>query len=92
MTYLDKTIKDGYVRIAETEIKQQIVYRIAEERTEYFGNPEEKIRAEVLAELIYKYEYPAHRIKIELYTLISVTDILKYLTKSCIIHSFNWSY
>jgi len=63
--YLTQALKDGYARFAESDSKQQIVYMIAEERAEYYAKPEEKIRADVLTELIYKYEYPAHRIKIE---------------------------
>ena len=32
---------------------------------ENYEDPEEKVRAEFFAELIYKYEYPANRIKVE---------------------------
>lgn len=65
MTYLEKAIKDGYAYITETGNKQKITYIASENHSENYNEPEEKIRAEFWAELIYKYEYPVNRIRIE---------------------------
>lgn len=65
MSYLEKAIKDGYVYLSGTDNKQKITYVTCEGRSENYTNPEEKVRAEFWAELIYKYEYPVNRIKIE---------------------------
>jgi len=61
--YLERAIKDGYAYI--TEDNRKIIYVTSDNRTERYDNPEEKVRAEVWAELIYYYEYPANRVKIE---------------------------
>lgn len=45
--------------------KKKIEYITSEKHIESYENPEEKVRAKFFAELIYKYEYPANRIKIE---------------------------
>ncbi len=65
MTFLDKAIKDGYAYITGIEGKQKITYVTSDNHSESFNDPEEKVRAEFWAELIYKYEYPANRIKVE---------------------------
>lgn len=65
MTFLEKAIKDGYAYISGAENKQKITYVTSDNHSENYGDPEEKVRAEFWAELIYKYEYPANRIKIE---------------------------
>ncbi|MCL2638398.1 MAG: N-6 DNA methylase [Oscillospiraceae bacterium] len=65
MLYLKQAIKDGYAHITGIEGKQKITYVSAANHSERFDDPEEKVRAEVWAELIYHYEYPANRIKIE---------------------------
>ncbi len=65
MSYLDKAIKDGYAYLSGTDNKQKITYVTSDNHTENYNDPEEKVRAEFWAELIYKYEYPANRIKIE---------------------------
>ncbi len=65
MTNLDRAIKDGYAYITGTEGKKKIVYVSADNHSENYNDPEEKVRAEFWAELIYKYEYPANRIKVE---------------------------
>lgn len=64
MSYLDRAIKDGYANITGPENKQKIVY-VTSNHTENYNDPEEKVRAEFWAELIYEYDYPAHRIKVE---------------------------
>ena len=65
MTYLEKAIKDGYVFITKTGKHQNITYVTSDNRTERYDNPEEQVRAEIWAELIYHYEYPINRIRLE---------------------------
>lgn len=65
MSYLDRAIKDGYAFISGSESKQKITYVTSDSHVENYNEPEEKVRAEFWAELIYKYEYPATRIKVE---------------------------
>ena len=65
MTFLDRAIKDGYAYISGSENKQKITYVTSDNHSENYNDPEEKVRAEFWAELIYKYEYPANRIKVE---------------------------
>lgn len=70
MTYLEKAEKSGYVSIIGTGKKAKITYVTSDNHTENYNDPEEKVRAEFWAELIYKYDYPANRIKVE----VSVPD------------------
>lgn len=65
MTNLERAIKDGYAYITGAEGKEKIVYVSSDNHSENYNDPEEKVRAEFWAELIYKYEYPANRIKVE---------------------------
>lgn len=65
MTYLEKALKDGYANITGTEGKRKITYVTSDNHSENYNAPEEQVRAEFWAELIYKYEYPATRIKVE---------------------------
>ena len=65
MTYLERAIKDGYAYITGTDNKQKITYVTSDNHSENYSDPEERVRAEFWAELIYKYEYPANRIKVE---------------------------
>lgn len=65
LTPLQRAQKDGYVNITGPEGKQKIEYITSERHTENYEDPEEKVRANFFAELIYKYEYPANRIKVE---------------------------
>ena len=64
-TTLQRAQKDGYVNITGVEGKKKIEYITSEKHVENYEDPEEKVRAEFFAELIYKYEYPANRIKVE---------------------------
>ena len=66
MTNLERAIKDGYAHISYSEEKQKITYITSDNHVENYNDPEEKVRAEFWAELIYKYEYPVNRIKVEL--------------------------
>ena len=65
MTYLERAIKDNYAYIVAIGNKQRITYVTSDNHSESYNDPEEKVRAEFWAELIYQYEYPANRIKIE---------------------------
>lgn len=65
MTNLEKAIKDGYAYIVGSDAKQKITYVTSDNHCENYNDPEEKVRAEFWAELIYKYEYPANRIRVE---------------------------
>lgn len=66
--YLTKAINDKYVFLNDK--KNRISYVTSDNHTENYSDPEEKVRAEFWAELIYKYDYPANRIKVE----VSVPD------------------
>lgn len=65
MRYLEKAIEEGYAYISGTEGKEKITYVTSANHSENYSDPEEKVRAEFWAELIYRYEYPVDRIKIE---------------------------
>lgn len=65
MTYLERALKDGYANITGTKAKRKITYVTSDNHSENYNDPEEQVRAEFWAELIYKYEYPATRIKVE---------------------------
>lgn len=65
MTFLQRAIKDGYAYITGAQGKQKIIYISSDSHSETYSDPEEQVRAEVWAELIYQYEYPANRIKVE---------------------------
>ena len=62
MTNLERAIKDGYAHIIGEKGKQKITYVSSDNHVENYSDPEEKVRAEFWAELIYKYEYPVNRI------------------------------
>ena len=65
MTYLERAMKDGYAYITGEDNKAKITYVTSDNHIENYNDPEEKVRAEFWAELIYKYEYPVNRIKVE---------------------------
>ncbi|MPM06969.1 hypothetical protein SDC9_53273 [bioreactor metagenome] len=65
MSYLERAIKNGYANITGPEGKKKITYVSSDNHNENFEDPEERVRAEFWAELIYKYEYPVNRIKVE---------------------------
>ena len=56
-TPLQRAQKDGYINITGAEGKKKIEYITAEKHVENYEDPEEKVRAEFFAELIYKYEF-----------------------------------
>lgn len=63
-SYLERALADGYAVIDFSGSKARIEY-IAVDRSEVFADPEEKVRAEFWAELIYRYGYPPERIGVE---------------------------
>jgi type I restriction enzyme M protein len=65
MSYLDKAISDGHAEFSGTGKQERIIYK-AVNWTERYSDPEEKVRAEFWAELIYRYGYPPQRIGVEI--------------------------
>ena len=63
-TYLEHAITDGHAKITG-EGKMQRIHYLAAAHSERWSDPEEKVRAESWAELIYKYEYRPERIRFE---------------------------
>ena len=61
ITYLERAIADGHAEIIGEGRSERIHY-IAVDYFERWSDPEEKVRAEFWAELIYKYEYLPKRI------------------------------
>lgn len=64
MSYLERAIEDGRVKITG-EGKAERIHYIAANHSEQWADPEEKVRAEFWAELIYKYDYRPERIRFE---------------------------
>jgi len=65
MTYLEQALKKGYASISGEGAKQRINYA-AVNHTERFTDPEEQVRAEFWAELIFRYGYEPARIGVEI--------------------------
>lgn len=63
-TLTEKARAEGHLRIDTSGKTEKIVY-IAVSRSERWADPEEKVRAEFYAELIYKYGYAPERIGVE---------------------------
>ena len=63
-TYLSRALTDGHAEITGEGRNERIPY-IAADHSERWSDPEEKVRAELWAELIYKHEYPPERIRFE---------------------------
>ncbi len=63
-TYLNRAFDEGHAEITGEGRTQRIRY-IAADHSERWSDPEEKVRAELWAELIYKYDYPPQRIRFE---------------------------
>ena len=64
MTYLEKALKNGDAYLSGEGKAEKITY-VAINHTEKYADPEEKIRAEYWAELIYRYGYEPKRIGVE---------------------------
>ena len=63
-TFLARALDDGHAEIAGEGRNERIHY-IAAGHSERWADPEEKVRAELWAELVYKYEYDPERIGFE---------------------------
>ena len=63
-TNLDRALSEGLATITGEGRSQRILY-VAADHSERYTDPEEKVRAELWAELIYQYDYPAERIRFE---------------------------
>jgi type I restriction enzyme M protein len=64
MSYLERAISAGHATLAGEGSRQRITY-VAVNQTERFADPEEQVRAEFWAELIYRYEYEPSCIGVE---------------------------
>jgi type I restriction enzyme M protein len=53
-SYFDKAIDDGHLRLDQSGRFERVHY-VAVSRSERWSDPEEKVRAEFYAELIYRY-------------------------------------
>ena len=63
-TFLERAITDGHARFSGEGKNERIIY-VNANHSERWADPEEKIRAEFWAELIYKYEYRPERMRFE---------------------------
>lgn len=63
--FTERALKDGHLRIDGGGKFEKVVY-VAVNRAERWSDPEEKVRAEFYAELIYRYGYAPNRIAVEL--------------------------
>jgi len=64
-TYTDRALTDGHATLDTSGPKTRITY-VAVGRSEIYDDPEEKVRAEFWAELIYRYGYKPERIGVEI--------------------------
>ncbi|HET8926047.1 MAG TPA: type I restriction enzyme HsdR N-terminal domain-containing protein [Candidatus Acidoferrum sp.] len=64
LTYIERAITDGLAEITGEGKSERIFYKAAD-HSERWADPEEKVRAEFCAELIYKYDYQPERIRFE---------------------------
>ena len=65
MSYLERAIADGHAKLTGEGKQQKILY-VAVNHTERYADPEEQVRAEFWAELIYRYGYEPARIGVEI--------------------------
>src|SRR2546426_4921604 len=64
-SYVGKAFEDGHFHLDKSGRTEKIVY-VAAGRSEKWSDPEEKIRAEFYAEIIYRYGYAPQRIGVEI--------------------------
>src|SRR5438552_2308840 len=64
MTYFEQAVKDGHAQLSGEGRNERVTY-FAVNHTERYSDPEEKVRAEFWAELIYRYGYEPGRIGVE---------------------------
>ncbi len=65
MSYLERAVADGHCQIVGDGPKRRIVYSAAN-YSDRLDDPEELVRAEYWAELIYRYDYEPQRIGVEI--------------------------
>lgn len=65
MTYLERALNDGHAKFSGEGKTQKITY-LAVNQVERYSDPEEQVRAEFWAELIYRYGYEPNRIGVEI--------------------------
>src|ERR1017187_4874226 len=65
MTNLERAFADGHLKLTGEGKTERINY-VAADHSERWSDPEEKVRAEFYAELIYRYEYAPGRIGVEI--------------------------
>ena len=63
--FLMRALKDGHAKLVGEGKTQRIVY-LAVNHSERYSDPEEQVRAEYWAELIYRYGYEPGRIGVEI--------------------------
>ncbi len=63
-TFFERAFNDGHVKFSGEGRAERIHY-VAANHSERWADPEEKVRAEFWAELIYKYEYAPERMRFE---------------------------
>ena len=63
-TYLEQALKDGHALLKGEGKNEKITY-VAVNHTERYSDPEEKVRAEFWAELIYRCQYEPDCIEVE---------------------------
>jgi len=63
-SFLTRALADGHAKLTGEGKQQKITY-LAADHTERFSDPEEQVRAEFWAELIYRYEYKPQLIGFE---------------------------
>ena len=63
-TYIESALGDG-LAVISGEGRAEIISYIAANQSERWGDPEAKVRAELWAELVYKYQYSPDRIGVE---------------------------
>ena len=64
VSYLDRALQDKHAELKQDGKHQRIIY-VAVNITERYDDPEEKVRAEFWAELIYRYQYDPQNIGVE---------------------------
>jgi type I restriction enzyme M protein len=65
LNFLDRAIADGHAEISGEGKQRKILY-VAVNQSERYAEPEEQVRAEFWAELIYRYGYEPARIGVEI--------------------------
>jgi type I restriction enzyme M protein len=64
-TWLQQAVEDGHAKLTGEGKAEKVLY-VAANHTERYSDPEEKVRADFWAELIYKYEYKPEQIDFEI--------------------------